>query len=139
MRYCKLCGAELKEEEEYLCDKCLFSPEMECTPLQDVVAYIKLYLPLPAYQSEYSKLRADYITRIYARSAAYYILNELYQDKSDDPADKVMDIMIDLHNMEKLESNESELFALDIYAATMSDIRHYLLAMGYGRPSISRY
>ncbi len=141
MRNCKICGKELREEEEYICDECLSSDDLEHSAVQEIVTYVHMYLPLPAHQSDLAdvSMYEKYITRIYSRSIIFKVLDEIVENQFDDPSDIVMDLMIELYSFAKVADSEEETFRLDVSSATLSDLRHYLLSLGYGSPGVTRY
>jgi RecJ-like exonuclease len=141
MRKCKICGKELREEEEYICDECLSSDDLEHSAVQEIVTYVHMYLPLPAHQSDLADvgMYEKYITRIYSRAIIFKVLDEIMENQFDDPSDIVMDLMIELYSFAKVADSEEEMFRLDVSSATLSDLRHYLLSLGYGSPGVTRY
>ena len=141
MRKCKYCGKELTEDEEYVCDECLSSGDLEHSAVQEIVTYVHMFLPLPVHQSDLSdpRMYERYITRIYARSIIFRVLDDIVENQFDDPSDVVMDLMIELYSLEKIADSEEEMFRLDVSSATLSDLRHYLLSLGYGSPGVTRY
>ena len=134
---CKICGKILTDDEEFICMDCA---DMDSSGASNILEYIYTYYPLPVNACPALSPNTDeQEARLISRSILFLAVERVLDNPFDDPYDTVMDFLIELHEYERIENLESDLWRLDVATATLSDLRHYLLALGYGCPAISRY